>query len=95
MEVLQQIAAVAGVLTLLWGTLWWLRRRGFAGVRPGKKAGGRRLECIERLSLGPHQTLHLVRVGDTALLLASSPAGCSLVTSLPCREIPGSAVAPR
>jgi len=90
MEVIQQMAAVAGVLTLLLATLWWLRRRGFAVGALGKKSGGRRMECLERLHLGPQQTLHLVRLGDTALLLASSPAGCSLVTSMAYREIAGS-----
>jgi len=89
MEAIQQITAVAGVLALLVGTLWWLRRHGFTTANLGKKAGGRRLECVERLSLGPQQTLHLVRLGNTALLLASSPAGCSLVTSLAYREIAG------
>ena len=87
MEVIEQIAAVGGVLTLLLATLWWLRRHGFAAVSLGKKPDGRKLECVERLTLGPQQTLHLVRLGETALLVASSPAGCSLVTSLAYREI--------
>jgi flagellar biosynthetic protein FliO len=77
-----QMAAVAGVLALLGLTLWFLRRRGIAGIAPVRKAG-RRLECLERLPLGPHHTLHLVRMGETALLVASSPGGCSLVQSLP------------
>ena len=86
MEVMQQTAAVAGVLLLLGGTLWWLRRRGFAGLALGKKSSVRRLECLERLPLGPQHTLHLVRLGETALLLATSSAGCALVQSFPCRE---------
>jgi len=77
-----QMAAIAGVLALLGLTLWFLRRRGIAGVLPAKRAG-RRLECLERLPLGPHHTLHLVRIGETAVLVASSPGGCSLVQSLP------------
>jgi flagellar biosynthetic protein FliO len=91
MEAIQQMAAVAGVLALLLATLWWLRRRGFAAPSLGKNPAGRRLECLERLALAPQQTLHLVRLGDTALLLASSPAGCSLITSLPYGEIAGGA----
>jgi flagellar biosynthetic protein FliO len=89
MEGIQQVAAVAAVLGLLGATLWWLRRRGFATLAMGRKPGGRRMECLERLSLGPQQTLHLVRVGQTALLLASSPAGCSLMRSFSCGEIAG------
>ena len=87
MEVIGQVAAVAGVLTLLVATLWWLKRRGFAGVMPIRRGAGKRLECLERLPLGPQHTLHLVRFGDTALLLASSPAGCALVQSFPNNEI--------
>ena len=87
MEVIGQMTAVAGVLSLLGGTLWWLRRRGCAGVLPVRKAPGRRLECLERLPLGPQHMLHLVRLGETALLVASSPGGCALVRSFPCSEI--------
>jgi flagellar biosynthetic protein FliO len=78
-----QMSAVAAVLTLLTLTLWFLRRRGIAGIMPGRKAPARRLECLERLPLGPHHTLHLVRMGETALLVASSPGGCSLMQSFP------------
>jgi flagellar biosynthetic protein FliO len=86
MEGIQQAATVAAVLALLGATLWWLRRRGFATLAMGRKPCGRRLECLERLPLGPQQTLHLVRVGQTALLLASSPTGCALVQSFSCGE---------
>ena len=78
-----QLAAVAGVLTLLGLTLGILRRRGLAGLTMTKNKPARRLECLERLPLGPHHTLHLVRMGETALLVASSPGGCSLVQSVP------------
>ena len=81
MEVIEQMAAVAVVLLLLGATLWALRRRGFAGVALARKSGGRRMECVERLSLAPQQVLHLVRLGETELLLASSPSGCTLLKS--------------
>ena len=95
MEFVQELAAVGAVLTLLAVTLWWLRRRGFAALVPMKRTAGRRLECLERLSLGPQHTLHLVRVGDTAVLLASTPAGCALLQSLPCPAVDGSGEAVR
>jgi flagellar biosynthetic protein FliO len=79
MEGIQQMAAVALVLLLLGVTLWVVRRRGFTGVALGRRAPARRLECLERMPLGPQHTLHLVRVGDTELLLASSPSGCFLL----------------
>jgi flagellar biosynthetic protein FliO len=81
MEAIQQMTAVAVVLLLLGATLWVLRRRGFAGLAPGNKSAGRRIECLERLPLGPQHTLHLVRVDETVLLLALSPSGCRLVES--------------
>jgi flagellar biosynthetic protein FliO len=81
MDVFGQMAAVAVVLLLLGATLWALRRRGFAGVTLARRSGGRRLECAERLPLGPHQVLHLVRMGEIELLLASSPSGCTLLKS--------------
>ena len=86
MEVIEQIAAVAAVLLLLGATLWALRRRGFAGVALGRKSRGRRMECLERLPLGPQQVLHLVRIGETELLLASWPSGCALLKSLGHRD---------
>ena len=89
MEFVQELAAVGTVLALLGGTLWWLRRRGFAALVPMRRTAGQRLECLERLSLGPQHTLHLVRVGDTAVLLASTPAGCALVQSLPSLDVEG------
>ena len=87
MEAIQQMTAVAVVLLLLGAALWVLRRRGFGGVTLGNKSAGRRIECLERLPLGPQHTLHLVRLGDRALLVASSPAGCVLVERLPSREM--------
>jgi flagellar biosynthetic protein FliO len=85
MEAIQQMAAVAVVLLLLGATLWVLRRRGLAGMALGSRAAARRMQCLERLSLSPQHTLHLVRVGESELLLASSPSGCSLVKRLPRR----------
>lgn len=82
MEFSQQALAVAVVLGLMCAFLWYVRRRGWAvgGVR---SRADRRLEVLERLALGPHHMLHLVRIGDEALLVASSPAGCTLLERLP------------
>jgi flagellar biosynthetic protein FliO len=78
---IEQIAAAVLVLLLLAATLWALRRRGFAAVALNRKTGIKRLECVERLALGPQQMLYLVRMQDTELLLASSPSGCKLLKS--------------
>jgi len=87
MEWIGQLAAVGLVLMVLAATLWWLRRRSVAALLPGGRSPRRRMECLERLRLGPQHTLHLVRLGDRAMLVASSPAGCSLVESLSRSEL--------
>jgi flagellar biosynthetic protein FliO len=87
MEVIQQTGAVAGVLGLLLLTLWWLRRRGLAGMTLGRKNPARRMESLERLPLGPQHALHLVRLGESALLISSSPTGCALIHRSEWREI--------
>jgi len=84
---MEQTMAVAAVLALLSGTLWWLRRRALPGVALPAKRGGRRLELLERLALAPQQVLYLVRFDDHALLLASSPTGCSLIERVPTEGI--------
>lgn len=89
MEVIQQTGAVAAVLALLLLTLWWMRRRGLAGLTPGRKHNARRMESLERLALGPQHALHLVRLGQSALLISSSPAGCALIHRAGWREIDG------
>ena len=83
MEAIEQTMAVAAVLALLFGTLWWLRRRALAGVTLSGKRGGPRLELREHLALGPQQVLHLVQCGRHTLLLATSPAGCVLIERVP------------
>lgn len=91
METIQQAGAVVLVLTLLPLTLWWLRRRGLAGMAGGlplvRKANPRHLESLERLPLAPQHTLHLVRLGGAALLISASPAGCALLYRTEWREI--------
>jgi flagellar biosynthetic protein FliO len=81
----QQYAGVAVVLLLLGATLWWLRRRGYASVGMGRR-GGRRLETLERLALGPQHSLHLVRIGRTVAVVSCSPGGCALLQTLPAEE---------
>jgi len=87
MELFQQLAAVAAVLALLAGSLWWLRRRGMAALTLPRRAGGRTLKSLERLPLGPQHALHLVRLGDKALLVACSPTGCRLLADLAWSEV--------
>ena len=80
MDLIGQLAAIGAVLSLLAVTLWWLRRRGFAAVRP-RRGERRLLETLDRLPLGPQHSLHLIRLGEQALVVACSPAGCSVVAT--------------
>jgi flagellar biosynthetic protein FliO len=82
MELINQVAAVVVVLGALGGMAWWLRRRGPLERPSFRKPAGRRLEILERLPLGPQQTLHLVRMGSKALLVAATPSGCALLDSI-------------
>ena len=78
MEMISQLAAVAGVLTILAVCLHFVRRRAVPfGL--GRSRGERRLKSVERLPLSPQHSLHLVRVGDRLMLIAVSPAGCSVL----------------
>jgi len=81
-----QMTAAAAVLVLLGALLWWLRRRGWAAATAGR-AVGRRLQTMERLALGPQHSLHLVRLGEEALLVACSPSGCALLDRVPARTL--------
>ena len=87
MDFIPQFTAVAAVLGLLGMTLWWLRRRGFAAMLPLKRSTSKKLECLERLSLSPQHTLHLVRLGSATLLVSSSPSGCVLIERVTSREL--------
>jgi flagellar biosynthetic protein FliO len=87
-EIINQLAAVLTVLGLLGGLAWWARRRnGF--VRPAllNRKSARYMESVERLSLGNQQTLHLVRVGNKALLVAASGSTCALIDSADWRTL--------
>jgi flagellar biosynthetic protein FliO len=83
MDVVQPLAAITMVLALLGGALMLLRKRGALLFRmPGiSGTGPRRLEVIERISLGPQHSLHLVRVGGRLLLLATAPTSCRLLST--------------
>jgi flagellar biogenesis protein FliO len=78
----EQMLAVALVAALLAGTLVWLRRKGFAGTAGNRLRllrRPRRLEMLDRLSLTPQHSLHLVRLGTRTILLGRSPSGLALL----------------
>ena len=82
MESLQQIGAVLLVLGLLGTALWFLKRKKLAGFELGSR-GGRRLQVLERISLGPQHALCLVRIDDRHVVVTTSPASCRIVEMEP------------
>jgi flagellar biogenesis protein FliO len=82
MEYLQQMLAVLAVFGVLGGALWWLRQRGFARftMASSRKTAGF-LSQVERLPLSATHSLHLVRMADRAILIASWPGGCQAIES--------------
>jgi flagellar biogenesis protein FliO len=85
MEVIRQFAAIALTLTLLAATLWWLRRK--AAVQWGQARSGKVMEVIESRALCPGHALHLVRVADRVMALATHSAGCTLLEARPLGEL--------
>jgi flagellar biosynthetic protein FliO len=83
MQLTEQIGMVLLVFALLGGLLWFSKRRGLASfaLRGRRGGGARRLEVLERVPLTPHHALHLVRVADRTVLIATAPSSCTLLDS--------------
>jgi flagellar biogenesis protein FliO len=81
MDVLQPLAAIVLVMALLGGVLLILKKRGGASFRlPGVSGSApRRLEVMDRVSLGPQHALHLVRAGGRVLMVVTGPNSCQLL----------------
>jgi flagellar biogenesis protein FliO len=81
MDLLQPLAAVGFVLALLGVTLMLLKKRGAASFRLPRLSGGgpRRLESLERLSLGPQHALHLIQIDGRTILVATAPTSFQIV----------------
>lgn len=81
----RQAASVVFVFALLAG-LWLIRRRSLPQVfRRGSMRPTRSLRAVERLSLTPQHTLHLLHVqiqgGEREVVVATHPEGCTLLMS--------------
>jgi flagellar biogenesis protein FliO len=89
MDLAGQMAAVAGVFLLLGAVLWSFRRKNPAAFPLWRTAPAvaRSLQAAGRLALTPQHSLHLVRMGDRALLVAVHAGGCTLIESAPWREM--------
>ena len=81
MQLTEQIGMVLVVFALLGGLLWFSKRRGLASFPLGlRRTGtGRRMEVLERVPLTPQHALHLVRVSNRTVLIATAPSSCTLL----------------
>jgi flagellar biogenesis protein FliO len=80
MDVIQPAAAIVFVLALLGGVLMALRGRANLSFRSVSfRTVAKNLEVIERISLGPQHSLHLVRTGSRTVLIATGPQSCQLL----------------
>jgi flagellar biosynthetic protein FliO len=84
MDFIQSLPAVLLVFVLLGGALWLLRRRGGASFHLPSiaKAQTRQMHVVERVALNAQHALHLVRVGDRTLVVATSPSTCGLIAEV-------------
>lgn len=83
MDIVRQSLAITFVFALLWMALWLLRKKGQirVGSRKAQRGGGI-LESRGKLVLSQQHTIHLVRIGQRDLVLASHPAGVTLLAEL-------------
>jgi flagellar biosynthetic protein FliO len=80
----QQFLAVFLVLALLFGALWLLRRRSlstFPLLSSKGKGAAKRMRVLERVSLTPQHSVHLITIGETILIVGVSPSGFHPLTS--------------
>ena len=79
MDFLQPLAAVGFVLALLGAALFVLKKRGLAAFNMPRGGGEKRLQAIERLSLGPQHALHLVKLDGRSILVATAPGSLQIL----------------
>jgi flagellar biogenesis protein FliO len=88
LEIFPQLLAILGVFGLLGLTLWFLRRRGMVSITR-KTSPNKLLKRVDALQLSPTHALSLVRMGERAILIGTSPAGFYLVESSPWKALEG------
>jgi flagellar biogenesis protein FliO len=87
MELIPQFFAILFVLALLAAAIWLLRRKSLLQFNlPGRGQSPRQINAVERLSLTPQHSVHLLRIGERGVLLSTHPAGCTLLESRPWQE---------
>ena len=79
-DVFRMLGSLALVIVLLVALLWALRK---LQVKMNSQNAGRRLQIIERLSVGTRQKVALIRVGEREVLIGISPTQINGIASWP------------
>jgi flagellar biogenesis protein FliO len=89
MELMWQMASVGFVFLLLAGALWWFKGKGMVQLGQPFPGGACTwpMNVANRLNLGPQHSLHLVRLGQRGLLVATYAGGCALIAEAPWDEL--------
>jgi flagellar biogenesis protein FliO len=82
-SVVRVFGALVLVIAIFLGGVWLFRNWQRFAIQKG---GGAKLNLIEVKSLGQRQALYVVGYQEQRMLLASSPAGITLVSHLPAAE---------
>ncbi len=80
MELWREASALVAVFGLLALAVSALRKRTGQAVGLFRPHAARSLTSVERISLTPQHSLHLVRVAGRELLLATHPHGCTVIS---------------
>jgi flagellar biogenesis protein FliO len=78
-SLLRVLGALALVLGLFLGGVWFVRNGRFSALGRSRSA---RLNVLETRSLGARQTIHVVGYGAERFLVGSTPTGINLVSHL-------------
>mgnify|MGYP000076625669 CR=1 FL=1 len=91
MELWTRLAVACGAAAIVAALLWALRRRHHVSFRLASAGGGRgrALSREERVLLTPHHSVHLVRVGARALIVAAFTGGCAVLDACSWEELQG------
>jgi flagellar biogenesis protein FliO len=76
-ETFRQVSSILFVFALLGLGLWALRRWNYPGRQTSSRGG--HLLSLERLSLSPQHSLHVVEIDGSRLVVATHPQGCTLL----------------
>jgi flagellar biogenesis protein FliO len=79
MDIVRESLAIVFVFALLWTALWFVRKKGWAGMIRRTKPLPGLLESRGKLMLTARHSVHVIRIGDRNLILALHPDGVTFL----------------